>query len=136
MNQGCFECEDPKHFRKDCPKLKNRNDNQARGRAFVMGAGSFDVVIGMDWLSKNHAEIVCCEKIVQIPLPNGEILSIQGEKSGVTLRMINCMKTHLPGLPPPRQVEFRIDLVPGAAPVARSPYRLAPSEMQELSNQL
>ncbi|GKC11348.1 putative reverse transcriptase domain-containing protein [Tanacetum coccineum] len=42
----------------------------------------------------------------------------------------------LPGLPPPRQVEFRIDLVPGAAPVARAPYRLAPSEMKELSVQL
>ncbi|GKC14304.1 putative reverse transcriptase domain-containing protein [Tanacetum coccineum] len=42
----------------------------------------------------------------------------------------------LPGLPPIRQVEFQIDLIPGTAPVARAPYRLAPSEMQELSNQL
>ncbi|GJZ44822.1 hypothetical protein Tco_0592418 [Tanacetum coccineum] len=42
----------------------------------------------------------------------------------------------LPGLPPVLQVEFQIDLIPGAAPVARVPYRLAPSEMQELSNQL
>nr|GEX35416.1 reverse transcriptase domain-containing protein [Tanacetum cinerariifolium] len=42
----------------------------------------------------------------------------------------------LPGLPPPRQVEFQIKLVPGTAPVARAPYRLAPSKMQELSNQL
>ena len=42
----------------------------------------------------------------------------------------------LPGLPPKRQVEFRIDLIPGAAPIARAPYRLAPSEMQELSSQL
>ncbi|KAL8260066.1 hypothetical protein R6Q59_028019 [Mikania micrantha] len=42
----------------------------------------------------------------------------------------------LPGLPPIRQVEFRIDLVPGANPVAKSPYRLAPSKMQELSSQL
>ncbi|GJX71204.1 putative nucleotidyltransferase, ribonuclease H [Tanacetum coccineum] len=42
----------------------------------------------------------------------------------------------LPGLPPIRQVEFQIDLIPGAAPVARAPYRLAPSEMQELSDQL
>nr|GEV88405.1 putative reverse transcriptase domain, ribonuclease H-like domain, aspartic peptidase domain protein [Tanacetum cinerariifolium] len=42
----------------------------------------------------------------------------------------------LPGLPPPRPVEFRIDLVPGAAPVARAPYRLAPSELKELSDQL
>nr|GEU90743.1 putative reverse transcriptase domain-containing protein [Tanacetum cinerariifolium] len=42
----------------------------------------------------------------------------------------------LSGLPPPRQVEFRIDLVSGVAPVARVPYRLAPSEMRELSVQL
>nr|GFC20314.1 reverse transcriptase domain-containing protein [Tanacetum cinerariifolium] len=42
----------------------------------------------------------------------------------------------LPRLPPPRQVEFRIDLIPGAVPVARAPYRLAPSEMKELSEQL
>ncbi|GKF07972.1 hypothetical protein Tco_0042196 [Tanacetum coccineum] len=42
----------------------------------------------------------------------------------------------LPGLPPVCQVEFQIDLIPGAAPVARAPYRLAPLEMQELSNQL
>nr|GEW26185.1 ribonuclease H-like domain-containing protein [Tanacetum cinerariifolium] len=42
----------------------------------------------------------------------------------------------LPGLLPPRQVEFKIELIPGAAPVARAPYRLAPSELRELSNQL
>ncbi|KAJ9567411.1 hypothetical protein OSB04_003377 [Centaurea solstitialis] len=42
----------------------------------------------------------------------------------------------LPGLPPQRQVGFHIDLVPGAGPTAKSPYRLTPSEMQELSNQL
>ncbi|GJS06174.1 putative reverse transcriptase domain-containing protein, partial [Tanacetum coccineum] len=42
----------------------------------------------------------------------------------------------LPGLPPTRQVEFQIDLIPGAAPVAQAPYRLAPSKMKELSDQL
>ncbi|GKE96532.1 hypothetical protein Tco_1581387, partial [Tanacetum coccineum] len=42
----------------------------------------------------------------------------------------------LPGLPPTRQVEFQINLVPGAAPVARAPYRLAHSEMKELSEKL
>ncbi|GKF75516.1 hypothetical protein Tco_0224960, partial [Tanacetum coccineum] len=42
----------------------------------------------------------------------------------------------LPGLPPARPVEFQIDLIPGAAPVAQAPYRLAPSEMKELSEQL
>ncbi|KAD7480162.1 hypothetical protein E3N88_03298 [Mikania micrantha] len=42
----------------------------------------------------------------------------------------------LPGLPPPRQVEFKIDLIPGAAPIAKAPYRLEPSKLQELMNQL
>ncbi|GKG20448.1 hypothetical protein Tco_0380249 [Tanacetum coccineum] len=42
----------------------------------------------------------------------------------------------LPGIPPARQVEFQIDLVPGAAPVAWAPYRLAPSKMKELVEQL
>nr|GEZ57331.1 putative reverse transcriptase domain-containing protein [Tanacetum cinerariifolium]GEZ60720.1 putative reverse transcriptase domain-containing protein [Tanacetum cinerariifolium] len=42
----------------------------------------------------------------------------------------------LSGLPPIRQVEFQIDLILGTEPVAHAPYRLAPSEMQELSDQL
>ncbi|GKF95574.1 hypothetical protein Tco_0288309 [Tanacetum coccineum] len=42
----------------------------------------------------------------------------------------------LSGLPPSRKVEFRIDLIPGAMPVAKSPYRLAPTELKELLNQL
>ncbi|GJZ28458.1 putative reverse transcriptase domain-containing protein [Tanacetum coccineum] len=115
--------------------------------------GSFDVIIGMDWLAKNHAVIVCDKKIVRIPYGN-EILIVQGDKSDKakksTLSIISCVKAQkymekdfsevfpedLPGLPPIRQVEFLIDLVPGVAPVARAPYRLAPSEMEELSAQL
>ncbi|GJU94243.1 putative reverse transcriptase domain-containing protein [Tanacetum coccineum] len=73
--------------------------------------GSFDVIIGMDWLVNYHAVIVCDEKIVRIPLDFLE-------------------------LPPTRQVEFQIDLVPGAAPITRTLYRLAPLELQELSTQL
>nr|GFB51512.1 putative reverse transcriptase domain-containing protein [Tanacetum cinerariifolium] len=42
----------------------------------------------------------------------------------------------LPGLPPPRQVKFKIELIPGATPVVGAPYRLAPSELKELSNHL
>nr|GEW05843.1 putative reverse transcriptase domain-containing protein [Tanacetum cinerariifolium] len=108
--------------------------------------GSFDVIIGMDWLAKNHAVIVCDEKIVCIPYEN-EILIVQGDKRDKdkksTLSIISCLKTRkymekedLPGLPLTRQVEFLFDLVPGAAPVARAPYRLAPSKMQELSTQM
>ncbi|GJT35651.1 putative reverse transcriptase domain-containing protein [Tanacetum coccineum] len=58
---------------------------------------------------------------------------------GNDLRMSSCLRVFpedLPGIPPTRQVEFRIDLVPGATPVARAPYRLAPSEMKELAEQL
>nr|GEZ89594.1 putative reverse transcriptase domain-containing protein [Tanacetum cinerariifolium] len=145
--------------------------------------GSFDVIIGMDWLAKYHAVIICAEKNVRIPFGD-EILIVRGDgssnKHGTRLNIISYTKTQeylikgchvflenitatkdedksngkrledlpvvqeflevfhedLPGIPPTRQVEFQIDLVPGAAPVARAPYRLAPSEMKELSDQL
>ncbi|GJZ65464.1 putative reverse transcriptase domain-containing protein [Tanacetum coccineum] len=145
--------------------------------------GSFDAIIGMDWLAKYQAIIVCAEKIVRIPWGN-ETLIVHGDGSNqgheARLHIISYSKTQeymlkgcpvflahvttnevedksekkrledvpivrdfpevfpedLPGLPPTRQVEFQIDLIPGAAPVARAPYRLAPSEMKELSEQL
>ncbi|GJZ53683.1 putative reverse transcriptase domain-containing protein [Tanacetum coccineum] len=58
------------------------------------------------------------------------------ENNGYTGNRPLVFPEDLPGLLPVRQVEFQIDLIPGTAPVARAPYRLAPSEMQELSNQL
>ncbi|KAI3813958.1 hypothetical protein L1987_18694 [Smallanthus sonchifolius] len=54
----------------------------------------------------------------------------------VVREFLEVFPEDLPGLPPHRQVEFQIDLAPGAAPIARAPYRLAPSELQELSTQL
>ncbi|GJX52672.1 putative reverse transcriptase domain-containing protein [Tanacetum coccineum] len=105
----------------------------------------FDVVIGMDWLSKYHARIICDEKVVYIPI-NGKtlIIRVMEKKSDekrledipVVREFPEVFPEDLPGLPPVRQVEFQIDLIPGTTPVARAPYRLAPSEMQELSNQL
>nr|GEX15889.1 putative reverse transcriptase domain-containing protein [Tanacetum cinerariifolium] len=145
--------------------------------------GSFDAIIGMDWLAKYQAVIAYAEKIVRIPWGN-ETLIIHGDGSNqenaTRLSIISCTKTEkymmkgfpiflehittkeiedksekkrledvrlvqnfaevipedLLGLPPTRPVEFQIDLVPGAAPVARAPYRLAPSEMKELAEQL
>nr|GFC25879.1 hypothetical protein [Tanacetum cinerariifolium] len=94
--------------------------------------GSFDVIIGMDWLRRHHAVIVCDEKLVRVPFGN-ETLVFRGEESYIgresRLTVISC-------LPPARPVEFQINLILGAAPVARAPYRLAPSEMKELSKQL
>ncbi|GJT90576.1 putative reverse transcriptase domain-containing protein [Tanacetum coccineum] len=145
--------------------------------------GSLDVIIGMDWLAKYKAAIVCAEKIVRVPWGN-ETFIVHGDRSDrgneTHLNIISCTKMQknmlkgcpiflahvttketedksekkrledipivrdfpevfpedLPGLPPTRQVEFQIILIPGAAPVARAPYRLAPSKMKELSDQL
>ncbi|GJY21774.1 putative reverse transcriptase domain-containing protein [Tanacetum coccineum] len=145
--------------------------------------GSFDVIIGMDWLRRCHAVIVCDEKLVRIPYGNETLIfhgneSNNGRESWLTI--ISCSKAQeymakgcqiflaqifakkeetksegkqlkdvpiirdfpevfledLSGLPPTRPVEFQIDLILGAAPVARAPYRLALSEMKELSEQL
>ncbi|GKG41538.1 hypothetical protein Tco_0473289, partial [Tanacetum coccineum] len=87
---------------------------------------------------------------------NGKILKVQGEGPEKDLRSLACIKADekklddirvvrdfpevfpedLLGLPLVREIEFRIDLIPGASPVVRSPYRLASSKMLELSNQL
>ncbi|GKA73697.1 putative reverse transcriptase domain-containing protein, partial [Tanacetum coccineum] len=128
--------------------------------------------IGMDWLVKHDAVIVCGEKVVRILYGNKRLI-VESDKGVSRLKVISCIKARkyvergchlflahvtekklkekqledapvirdfpevfpeeLPRLPPPRQVEFRIDLVPGAAPVARAPYRLTLSEMRELS---
>ncbi|GJU86775.1 putative reverse transcriptase domain-containing protein [Tanacetum coccineum] len=121
-----------------------------------LGHGSFDVIMGMDWLSKNKAVIVCREKVVEIPIKEGGILRVHAERTlGAAKALMNAkideprisdipvvryftdvFPKDLLGLPPQRQVEFRIDLVPGATPVAKSPYRLAPSEMQDVSGKL
>nr|GEX54909.1 hypothetical protein [Tanacetum cinerariifolium] len=95
--------------------------------------GTFDVIIGMDWLVKHDAAIVCGEKVVCIPYGN-KMLIVEIDKGVSRLKVISCIKARK--LPPPRQIEFQIDLVLGVAPVARAPYRLAPSEMRELSVQL
>ncbi|GKD76383.1 putative reverse transcriptase domain-containing protein [Tanacetum coccineum] len=99
--------------------------------------GSFDAIIGMDWLVKYQAIIVCAEKIVRIPWGN-ETLIIHGDESnrGNEAHFPNVFPVDIPGLPPTRQVEFQIELIPGDAPITRAPYRLAPSEMKELSEQL
>ncbi|KAI3776602.1 hypothetical protein L1987_46388 [Smallanthus sonchifolius] len=56
--------------------------------------GSFDIIFGMDWLSKNQVEIICKDKIVRISLASGEILSVKGEKSGAVVGIISYMKAH------------------------------------------
>ncbi|GKE62653.1 hypothetical protein Tco_1513020, partial [Tanacetum coccineum] len=119
--------------------------------------GSFDVIIGMDWLSMYHAIIAYAEKIICIPW-GSETLTVYGhhvflahvttketeDKSGekrlkdvpIVRDFLEVFPEELSGLPQTRQVEFQINLMPGVAPIAREPYRLAPSEMKELLEKL
>ncbi|GJY25963.1 putative reverse transcriptase domain-containing protein [Tanacetum coccineum] len=113
------------------------------------GHGSFDMIIGMDWLSNYKAEIVCHEKVVRIPLPDDKVLRVVGERLEEKARFLMGVKKQeeivvvrdfpevflddLSRLPPIREIEFRIELIPVAMPVAKSHYHLAPSELEELS---
>ncbi|GKE27067.1 putative reverse transcriptase domain-containing protein, partial [Tanacetum coccineum] len=109
--------------------------------------GSFDVIVRMDWLVKCDVVIVCGKKEARKYIERGcqlFLAQVTGkEQTERHLEDVSVIRDFpkvfpddLPKLPPHRQVEFKIDLVLGATPVARAPYRLAPSEMKELSNQL
>ncbi|GJZ71487.1 putative reverse transcriptase domain-containing protein [Tanacetum coccineum] len=196
----CFNCNRPGHFAKDCrvvPRNVNpinarnptartclghgNNSNQARGRAFMLGAEearqdpnimtgiessdlgfSYEIKIAsgqqveIDKLSNHKAGIICHEKVVRIPLPDDKVLRLIGERPEEKMRHLRSAKTKeqkqeeivvvrdypkvfsddLSGLPHIQEIEFRIELILGAILVAKSPYRLAPSEMEELSGQL
>ncbi|GKE64391.1 putative reverse transcriptase domain-containing protein [Tanacetum coccineum] len=128
--------------------------------------GSFDVIVGMDWLAKYHAVIDYAEKIVRIPWGN-ETLTVHGDESnqgnGTRLNIISCTKTHKYLLKghhvflanitaketEDKTGEKRLEDVPIVRDFpevhhqdfpevqhTRAPYRLAPSEMKELSEQL
>nr|GEW81550.1 hypothetical protein [Tanacetum cinerariifolium] len=114
--------------------------------------GNFNVIIGMDWLSNPKAEIICHKKVVRIPLLDGKVLRVVGERPEETTRLLISVKTRvkyqeeivvvidflkvfsddLSRLPSVREIE----LIPRATPVAKSPYRLAHSELEELIDDL
>ncbi|GKA84491.1 putative reverse transcriptase domain-containing protein [Tanacetum coccineum] len=106
--------------------------------------GSFDVIIGMDRLTKYHGVIICDEKIgCDVFLAYITMKEAKDKLEGKLLEDVRIVTDFpkvfpkdLSGIPPAQQVEFQIDLVPGAAPVERAPYRLALSEMKELDEQL
>ncbi|GKA50699.1 putative reverse transcriptase domain-containing protein [Tanacetum coccineum] len=120
------------------------------------GSESFDMTIGMDWLSDHKAEIICHEKVVRIPLLDGKVLRVLGEKPEEKMRRLMNAKAKekkqeeimvvrdfpevflndLSGLSAVREIKFQIELIPGVVPVVKSPYHLEPSELEELSGQL
>src|SRR2546430_9089838 len=124
----------------------------------------FDVIVGMDWLAFTKAFIDCHRRRVLFQAPNGDTLQFFGERrytplptameavmaniwsedtDGVVTEyprvvrdFIDVFPEKLPGMPPAREVEFRIDLIPGTAPIHAHYYRMAPAELVELQKQL
>ncbi|GJW85770.1 putative reverse transcriptase domain-containing protein [Tanacetum coccineum] len=114
---------------------------EIEGRVFDIdlipfGHGSFDVIIGMDWLSNYKAEIICHEKVLRIPLSDGKVLRVLGERLEEKARFLmganagdkkqeeiivvrdfpEVFLDYLSGLPPIQEIKFRIKFIPGATP--------------------
>ncbi|GJR48703.1 putative reverse transcriptase domain-containing protein [Tanacetum coccineum] len=159
--KASYECGSPDHLQYNCPKLKHLDPKVVTGTFSLNGHFAtvlFDSGANFSFISTEFVPLLNVKPsiVVEIPLEGSGILRVQGERTlgaakalmnakvdepklsdiSVVRDFVDVFPEDLSGLPPQRQVEFRIDLVPGATPVAKSPYRLAPSEMQELSGQL
>nr|GEV69809.1 reverse transcriptase domain-containing protein [Tanacetum cinerariifolium] len=147
---GCFECEAPGHFKKDCPKLKNKNEGSVNAQGWVYVVGNAEKKGNA---SRDPDSNVVTGNSYDVKLADGKIVGIflaqisakkeEDKSEGKQLKDVPIVQDFsevfhedLPGLPPARPVEFQIDLIPRASPVAQAPYRLAPFEMKELSKQL
>jgi hypothetical protein len=123
---------------------------------FLIPMKDMAVILGMDWLEENGAQIDCKEKTVSLRCPGGGRTVYQGDRHAhieVQLQL-NTLKEakledipvvnefqdvfpkELPGIPPDREIEFTIDLIPGTAPIAQAPYKMGPKELVELKEQL
>jgi hypothetical protein len=119
----------------------------------VLKSSGIDVILGMDWLSLHDGHIECADKVVHLTNPDGMQVSCHAKGSGpdpmvfsmesrtieevlVVCEYPDVFPEELPGMPPDRDIEFAIDLIPGTAPIAKRPYRMAASELVELKKQL
>ncbi|XP_070007252.1 uncharacterized protein [Nicotiana sylvestris] len=107
----------------------------------------FNVNIGMDWLSSCYAMLDCLAKIVRFQFPNEEVLEWKGSSTSlveppalqslpVVREFPEVFPDDLPRLPPERIIDFGIDLMPGTLPISIPPYRMAPTELNGLREQL
>jgi hypothetical protein len=126
-----------------------------RATAIILEASSIDLILGMSWLRKAKAIIQCGRGTVELTSPKGERFQVEiavttstqratffidGKFVGDNIRVVrdfpNVFPEELPGMPPDREVEFAIDLLPGTAPVSKRPYRMSVEELKELKKQL
>ncbi|GKC81587.1 putative reverse transcriptase domain-containing protein, partial [Tanacetum coccineum] len=123
----CYECGVQGHFKRECPKLNNNNN---RGNQ-VGGGNAPAKVYAVGHTGTNPDSNVVTDFLANITTKETEDKSKENRLEDVLIvqDFPEVFLEDLPGLPSTRQVEFQIDLILGAAPVARAPYRLAPSEM-------
>jgi hypothetical protein len=119
----------------------------------VLKSKGIDVILGMDWLTRHNGVISCATK--KVSLVNQEEIKVKYQTRGskvnpmifnldaktieevpVVQQYPNVFPEELPGMPPDRDIEFIIDLIPEKAPIAKRPYRMAPTELAELKEQL
>nr|GEV63295.1 putative reverse transcriptase domain-containing protein [Tanacetum cinerariifolium] len=169
---GCFECRATWHFKRDCPKLKNKDEKKVNAPGWVYAVGNAEkrgnasrdldsnVVTGTFLLNNRYSSILfdtganrsfistafsflidivpnLLGNSYDVKLADGKIVRVDTIMRGCTLNFLNHpFNIDLMPVELARLVEFQIELIPGAAPVARAPYRLALSEMKELSEKL
>jgi hypothetical protein len=120
----------------------------------VLGTKGLDVALGMDWMSKYQGHIDCAQKAITVTSCSGvqieHVATMPSRKayykksvSGMNLDQVsvvceypNVFPEELPGMPPDRDIEFVIELIPETAPIAQRPYRMNPQELEELKKQL
>ncbi|KAK1668048.1 hypothetical protein QYE76_056207 [Lolium multiflorum] len=123
---------------------------------FIIPMKDISVILGMDWLTENGAVINCGDKTVSLRNSIGGQIVFQGDKYtqleiGLELNSLKEVKIEdipvvnefqdvfpkeLPGMPPDREIEFTIDLIPGTTPIAQPPYKMGPKELVELKAQI
>jgi hypothetical protein len=125
-----------------------------RANLIILGTKGLDVVLGMDWMSKYQGHIDCARKSIAVTNSDGirieHIATMPSRKayykksvSGLTLDQVpvvceylDVFPEELPGMPPDRDIEFIIELIPGTAPIAQRAYRMNPQELEELKRKL
>nr|GEV44858.1 hypothetical protein [Tanacetum cinerariifolium] len=137
----CYKCGAQGNFKKSCPKLKNNNRGNQGGNgnasAKVYAVGHAGTNPDSNVITEVHAKRISY-LLAHVTTKETEDKSKKKllEDVPIVQDFPEVFLEDLPGLPPTRQVEYQINLIPGAAPIARVPYRLAPSEIKELSDQL
>src|SRR5438128_10791388 len=137
-----------------CPRVKILLSGVVfKADLVVLDAMEIDVILGMDWLSHHQGNISCTDKKVTVTNHQGiktecrpqgpkldpmvrQMEAIPLEEVPVVCEYSDVFPDELPGMPPDRDVEFIIDLLPGTAPIAKRPYRMPADELVELKRQL